>query len=247
MWVTISDIHGQHDELLLALSTVEQSFDDYTLVFLGDYVDRGPDSKGVLETVRRLVRAGHVAVLGNHDLFFMEFLRGRYLEFPFTFGKETIDSFIGHSVIDYDGARYARERILEEHPWVLRFLDSLPFYHQRDGIVFIHGGYNPHRSSWTQSTPTEMTMPVWPMHVHALDQEQAFISGHFPVMNLHTTEDHSHEPLLVNRHLFIDGGNVFGGKLNAFASTGQYFQVRGGEVETKTHHQWRERIYGTAD
>lgn len=245
-WVTVSDIHGQHRELLGGLEAVDISFKEPKLIFLGDYVDRGPDSKEVLATIKYYVDQGHVAILGNHDLFLREFLKGKYLEFPFTFGKETIDSFIGHSVIDEDGARYARERILAEYPWVLPFLESLPYYHEEDGIVFIHGGYNPYRKDWKQSTPVEMTMPVWPMHAHAHDQQQPFISGHFPVMNLHRGTHH-HQPLLVNKHLFIDGGNVFGGKLNFFASTGDYFQLDADTIQAKRHHEWRHAIYGTTD
>lgn len=246
-WVTISDIHGQHRELSMLLQVVDISFNEYKLIFLGDYVDRGPDSKEVLATVKYYVDQGHVAVLGNHDLFLREFLKGKYLEFPLTFGKETIDSFLGHSVVDEDGARYAKDYILKEYPWVLPFLESLPYYHEQNDIVFIHGGYNPYRKDWRQSTPVEMTMPVWPMHVHAREQEQAFISGHFPVMNLMPKEEQDHAPLLVNRHLFIDGGNVFGGRLNAFASTGQYFQVHAGNLHTHVHEEWRQAIYGTTD
>lgn len=68
----IGDIHGHLDALdaLLELLRREAGFNDSdTLIFLGDYVDRGPDSSGVLNRVRTLTttRLRTIALLGNHD------------------------------------------------------------------------------------------------------------------------------------------------------------------------------------
>ena len=68
----IGDVHGHLDALdrLLELLRMEAGFTDSdNLVFLGDYVDRGPDSAGVLARVRGLTttRIRTVALLGNHD------------------------------------------------------------------------------------------------------------------------------------------------------------------------------------
>ena len=52
----IGDIHGCHDLLLALLNGIEEHAGGrpYRLVFLGDYIDRGPDSAGVIQTVRQL-------------------------------------------------------------------------------------------------------------------------------------------------------------------------------------------------
>lgn len=64
--VAIGDIHGRIDLLSAALDR----FPDRHIVFLGDYIDRGPDSRAVIEKVRELVEAGRAtACLGNHDQF----------------------------------------------------------------------------------------------------------------------------------------------------------------------------------
>ena len=240
-WIAISDIHGDLLNFNALLQAIEENEQDYRFIFLGDYVDRGPDSKEVLATIKYHVDQGHIAVLGNHDLFFMEFLKGKYDEFALTFGYDTIHSFLGFHVIDDHGCAFARDQILEKFPWVLPLLQSMPYYHEEGGLVFIHGGYNPFLSDWKRSTPVEMTMPVWQMQKHAKDQERPFISGHFPVINMN--EDKSSDPVLAHRHLFIDGGSVFGGTLNAFFSDGRYVQSENGKLHLKTHQEWRNNVW----
>jgi hypothetical protein len=75
-WDIIGDIHGQADKLkaLLGLLGYIESNGVYRhperrALFLGDYIDRGPDIRGVLQTVRAMVDAGEaVALMGNHEL-----------------------------------------------------------------------------------------------------------------------------------------------------------------------------------
>ncbi|WOI55564.1 metallophosphoesterase family protein [Palleronia sp. LCG004] len=73
----IGDIHGQSGELDRALSLVENDGGrDARIVFLGDYTDRGPDSRGVLDRLIGGLAEGRnwVCVKGNHDRMFERFL-----------------------------------------------------------------------------------------------------------------------------------------------------------------------------
>ena len=68
----IGDIHGRLDLLTTLLAQIEQhrAGRDRTIVFLGDYIDRGPESAGVIATVRRLQarEPGCIVCLkGNHE------------------------------------------------------------------------------------------------------------------------------------------------------------------------------------
>src|SRR5215210_552236 len=68
----IGDIHGRLDLLTILLAQIEQhrAGRDRTIVFLGDYIDRGPDSAGVIATVRRLQAREPDAIVclkGNHE------------------------------------------------------------------------------------------------------------------------------------------------------------------------------------
>lgn len=74
----IPDIHGQHAKLNAALAGLGwrrsalgwiHPDPDRQIVFLGDFIDRGPDNRAVLKTVRELVNAGKAkAIMGNHEL-----------------------------------------------------------------------------------------------------------------------------------------------------------------------------------
>ena len=66
--ICIGDVHGHLDELNALLLQVQVRSGD-RLVFLGDMVDRGPDSPGVIRRVRGLLHTfpGSTALLGNHE------------------------------------------------------------------------------------------------------------------------------------------------------------------------------------
>lgn len=76
MYDVIGDIHGHADELVQLLELLGYEKDrgayrhaDRKVVFLGDFIDRGPKIRQVLEIVRPMVEAGHaLAVMGNHEL-----------------------------------------------------------------------------------------------------------------------------------------------------------------------------------
>lgn len=77
MLYCIGDIHGFTDQLdrALALITADGGA-DAPIVFLGDYVDRGPDGKGVIQTLMDGQAAGRpwTCLIGNHDLMFWRFV-----------------------------------------------------------------------------------------------------------------------------------------------------------------------------
>lgn len=77
----VGDIHGRADLLERMISTIRAEIDrdrpaDWRIVFLGDYVDRGPDSSMVLERIAGLAGRDprYIALAGNHDVGMVEFL-----------------------------------------------------------------------------------------------------------------------------------------------------------------------------
>jgi hypothetical protein len=76
MYDLIGDIHGHADELVQLLDALGYGQSggvyrrpDRKMIFLGDFIDRGPQIRRVLEIVRPMVEAGHaLAVMGNHEL-----------------------------------------------------------------------------------------------------------------------------------------------------------------------------------
>lgn len=73
--IAVGDVQGCHDELRALLRTARFSADRDQVWFVGDLVNRGPDSLGVLRFVRALDANAHV-VLGNHDLHLLAVARG---------------------------------------------------------------------------------------------------------------------------------------------------------------------------
>ena len=73
--VAIGDTHGELTKLTSLMDHVRRflgdaAFSEASFVFLGDYVDRGPDSRGVIDYVRALPNS--VALVGNHETMLME-------------------------------------------------------------------------------------------------------------------------------------------------------------------------------
>ena len=131
--IAIGDIHGCSDALVSILLAIDPKPDD-TIITLGDYVNRGMDSKGVLDTLIDLSKQCRlVPILGNHDEMMMKSKGSRlafrhWMEFG---GIETLDSYgdSGHISL-----------VPDEH---FEFLKScLPFF-ETDTHFFVHGNYDP--------------------------------------------------------------------------------------------------------
>ena len=64
----VGDIHGCYDELIELYHKIdEHSNGDFRMIFVGDYVDRGPDSKKVVDFVMKMQKRGDIALMGNHE------------------------------------------------------------------------------------------------------------------------------------------------------------------------------------
>lgn len=131
--IAISDIHGCSTALASILKAIDPQPDD-TIIPLGDYVNRGHDSKGVLDMLIDLSgRCRVIPILGNHDEMMLKSKGSRsafrhFLEFG---GIETLDSY-GDS-----GQLYL---IPDEH---FSFLESCVPWFETDAHFFTHGNYDP--------------------------------------------------------------------------------------------------------
>lgn len=129
----IGDIHGSSVALknLFALNVIKP---DDTVVFLGDYVDRGPDTKGVLEWLINNKKNFHFEfILGNHEIMMTTAKSdpAKLIEWLHFGGASTLDSYnIG------DDANWA-DKIATEH-WNL--IESCKPYFETDKYIFVHAG-----------------------------------------------------------------------------------------------------------
>ncbi|MCA1964213.1 MAG: serine/threonine protein phosphatase [Prosthecobacter sp.] len=93
--LAIGDIHGCSTALRALLDVVQPGPEDL-LITLGDYVDRGPDSKGVLDTLLQLEKTTQLKpILGNHEILFIEAAQGKISQEGWlrVGGAETLQSY----------------------------------------------------------------------------------------------------------------------------------------------------------
>jgi serine/threonine protein phosphatase 1 len=130
--IAIGDIHGCASALATLIHTIQPRSDD-TLVPLGDYIDRGPDSRGVVEMLMQLSHECIlVPILGNHEEMLFAAPEGpRELDYWLHFGGESTLASYGT-----DNPR----RIPERH---VRFLKQCTPYYETTTHIFTHAYYIP--------------------------------------------------------------------------------------------------------
>lgn len=211
----IGDIHGCLDKLYALLALIEEDLHSGVadIVFLGDYVDRGDDSKGVLTLLRQLQTDSPNDVhclLGNHDRMLLNFIEDpaghmRWLGWG---GQETLASF--GVFLDTEGSLIDRMARLGEEtreavgPDLLQWLAARPLWWRSGSLIAVHA----------------MTDPALPME----QQTEEFLLWERPRSDQRPREDgawvvHGHtivtEPDVRSGHVAIDTGAFSGGPLTA--------------------------------
>ena len=218
----VGDIHGRTDLLVRLLALIEQDAAQAhaaakTLVFLGDYVDRGPDSRGVIEILTAGLPSGFDAhfLKGNHEQLLLDFLHDpSWLDaWRRNGGEPTLLSY----GVDIDGLERRRaepavwhDALLEVLPAAhLRFLENLELKYVVGGYVFVHAGLRPDIPLADQ-IPDDL---LWIRHAF-LDSDETFekvvVHGHTP----------GREPVMRPNRIGIDTGAVFSGRLTALRLEG---------------------------
>ena len=132
MKYAIGDIHGGSRTFKTLLDRIDLRHSD-TLFLLGDYVDRGPDSRGVLDIICLLADAGYDirAVRGNHDdLLLRAILNDHNLfsrQYRMGWGWHTVKSFGVDDLKDIPGN-------------YINLLESMPYMFIEDDYIFVHAG-----------------------------------------------------------------------------------------------------------
>ncbi len=142
--IVIGDIHGCLQALDAILAAIRPQPND-TLVTVGDYVDRGPDSKGVIERLLSLREQVHlVPLLGNHEEMMLDALEKRIEPFGWLNhgGAQTLESY---------GFTGDTNVVPETH---LEFLRNLQTYFENDTHFVVHANYDPRLPLAEQ--PTEL-------------------------------------------------------------------------------------------
>ncbi|MFC5604499.1 metallophosphoesterase family protein [Sporosarcina koreensis] len=218
--LVISDIHGELALFEELLQHIGYHPDQDQLILLGDYIDRGPHSKEVLDKVMKLSDEGAVVLKGNHeDMMVRALIDGEERVWKNWInrngGTETLKSY-GFAEKDF--------KVEEEEPFVkpaihskeledhLHFIQNLDTYLEWEDTIFVHAGVHPEK-------PIEETDPyelIWIRDVfhNGYCGEKTVIFGHTPTKNLHKDKQGCSVYFGDNRIIGIDGAAVYGGQLN---------------------------------
>jgi len=206
----VGDVHGcrsELDSLLTALGWQgTQHPDGRTAVFVGDLVDRGPDTPGVLRRVMAMVRAGTaLCVAGNHEAKLVRALTGAEVRTSHGL-QESLDQLAAEP----DGFRSAVRDFLADLPTQLSLDDGRLVVAHAGLREDLHGVHSPRARAFalygdTTGRSDEHGLPVRLPWQRDYRGRARVVYGHTPVT----------EAEWVNNTLCLDTGVVFGGRLTA--------------------------------
>jgi len=190
----IGDIHGELDMLEYAIEKIESDGgSDAQVVMVGDYIDRGPDSKGVIDYLNNGIAAGKnwKCLLGNHDRMFTYFMEDEpkadpRLRFGLSWlhdrlgGKNTLASY-GVDVSDGVKEKTIHTEALAAVPkYHLEFLEALDYFYQINELLFVHAGIRP-GVRFEQQDKEDLIWIRDEFHEHTTKYPWLIVHGHTPV------------------------------------------------------------------
>ncbi len=154
----VGDIHGELDALERVLSRLPALDANDTIVFLGDYVDRGPHSAQVLDLVRhdlaRRTAARIVPLMGNHEEAWLRVIDGRSQHFVVKAANgctACLRSFQGRPVTDDDPSAEDFKEMLSGafmSEQVVAWMRALPRWYEDEHAIYVHAGLTQDGSTW---------------------------------------------------------------------------------------------------
>lgn len=231
---TIPDTHGCLTELREALTKVDLSDPSTHLVLLGDYVDRGPDSAGVLTAVKALCDANPdqvIALAGNHEVWFLDWLDADDADPTWLLadtGLITVRSILPTEVVEQAVAELAggtidvvsatlKREVLNRHGDLIAWLRALPLYYETATHLYVHAGVDEEAGSmWASMTTAEIFTEKFPPSLGPTAVGKVIVAGHVGVGPLHAKEGRMRcwEPYVDAGHIYLDGRVEDTGRLN---------------------------------
>lgn len=193
------DIHGCSDVLKDALSFVYRNNPDGgKIIFLGDYIDRGPDNLGTIRTVMNPPENWEfICLMGNHEQMFLESY-SRKEKFYNKSAAKDIAGFKQDEFVLYDDIH---NKIPED---IIEWMSNLRYFHIEDRNVFAHAFYD------DRSTPEDqnLDMCIW----RRLADSERYWNEKQGLYLTHGHTPRQHGPVKALDRVNLDAGAVYYGR-----------------------------------
>ncbi|BDD04887.1 metallophosphoesterase family protein [Aureibacter tunicatorum] len=191
----ISDIHGCLKTFQRLLHQINFKPKD-KLFLLGDYVNKGPNSKKVLDIIIELQteNPSHIfPLLGNHDLLLLKALKGN---------NQAINN-----ISLFDNSEYFLESLEKDKKKYIHFLSALPYYIETKKHFLVHAGFDFTQENFLKIGDKMLTIRDFPVNLDAL-KGKTIIHGHNP-----KPLEYIEEKIKMNSPVIpLDNGCVMGSK-----------------------------------
>lgn len=214
--IAVGDLHGQMDQLLVLMERLPALSGEDTILFIGDYLDRGPRSAEVVRFLREDLRsrtpAKIVALRGNHEDAWLNIIAGERSNFVLSANNGCLATFRSYvegppadpgafpTSLDEMEALISGSFFPAE---VVSWMESLPFFHEDDHALYVHGGLPSSDGVWMH--PSQYPDPrqlVW-------CRDNVFFSGYKGKRVVFGHTPASHLPQHLSIHTPNDPSDVY--------------------------------------
>jgi serine/threonine protein phosphatase 1 len=220
--ILIGDIHGCLATFKALLGQINICRESDKLYLLGDYVDRGPDSKGVIDKIISLQQAGYAVhpIRGNHEQMLIA-----------DHHAETVKGW--HDMADEELKKsFGIENLSQLPIEYINFCKALPYYHLEDDFIAVHAGLDFSQEDPLAEKKALLWIRDWYNNVnYDWLQERKIIHGHTPLTRQEIEEQFSgfdeRQILNIDCGVYLSKSKIHGlGHLCAFDITNKrlYFQ-----------------------
>lgn len=235
----VGDIHGDLAALRAVLAKLPPLDEDDTLVFLGDYLDRGPESRQVIAFVRhqlpKRTPAKIVALRGNHEDGWLRVRQGGWPEFVIPIGNgclATMRSYEEKIHFEGDVPSVAEMRRMQDAGFfpedVVTWMKTLPYFYEDAHAIYVHAGLDGEGATWRHPRDGAVKPLLWMREPDFYNRYEGkpVVFGHTHVKELPPELEDRRTPWRRGPLIGIDTGAGRGGPLTAIAlPDGEVFQA----------------------
>ena len=214
--IAISDVHGCYKTFRALVEERVQLTKDDALYLLGDYIDRGPDSKAVIDYILKLKNNGYDlhCLRGNHEQMLLDAKKNvdNLRLFLRNGGKQTLENY-NCTIVQ-----------LQEHPHY-KFFQNLKYFIELEDYYLVHAGFNFRSENPFLDTKSMLWIRSWYSKIkHDLLKGKVIVHGHTP-QTIRSIKAMCHN-MRINKYMNIDAGCFYHKKMCALDLTNQklYFQ-----------------------